>query len=152
MRLPQSVRRSKIYMQHWCIESQHRVCGAVKLHQRHQNPITTSTFRLTSRPARRHPQPTPVHWICSCRSRSPLLRIDFVIGAPHSAAMRFIACIALTLSAVHGQSDVSKLLSQGLSGALAAFEPVAEADKNAILTATAQVLARHVRCLFLTRR
>jgi hypothetical protein len=67
-----------------------------------------------------------------------------VIGAPHPAAMRFIACIALTLSAVHGQSDVSKLLSQGLGGALAAFEPVAEADKNAILTATAQVLAKHV--------
>jgi hypothetical protein len=58
--------------------------------------------------------------------------------------MRCLAFLALTLSAVHGQGDVSKLLSQGLSGALAAFEPVAEVDKKAILTATAVVLAKHV--------
>ena len=58
--------------------------------------------------------------------------------------MRFLAVLALTLSTVHGQGDVSKLLSQGLSGALAAFEPVAEVDKKAILTATAVILAKHV--------
>ena len=58
--------------------------------------------------------------------------------------MRFLIVFIFTLSAVHGQSDTSKLLSQGLSGALAAFEPIAEADKEAILNATAQVLEKHV--------
>lgn len=58
--------------------------------------------------------------------------------------MRFLAILALTMPAACGQGDVSKLLSQGLSGALAAFEPVAEVDKKAILAATAEVLAKHV--------
>lgn len=58
--------------------------------------------------------------------------------------MRFLAILALTMSAVHGQSDISQMLSQGLGGALAAFEPVTEADKKAILNATAEVLAKHV--------
>lgn len=70
--------------------------------------------------------------------------IDGEHGKPYSTAMRFLVVVALTLSAVQGQSDVSKLLSQGLNGALAAFEPVAEADKKAILTSTAVVLAKHV--------
>ena len=58
--------------------------------------------------------------------------------------MRFIGMLMLTLSAVHGQNDVSKLLSQGLVGAIAVFEPVSAADQKAILTATAQVLIKHV--------
>lgn len=58
--------------------------------------------------------------------------------------MRFVAVVALTLITVHGQIDVSNHLSQGLGGALAAFEPVTEVDKKAILTATAQVLSKHV--------
>jgi hypothetical protein len=72
------------------------------------------------------------------------MRIDGEYGLPYSTAMRFLVVVALTLSAVQGQIDVSKLLSQGLSGALAAFEPVAEVDKKAILTSTAVVLAKHV--------
>jgi hypothetical protein len=72
------------------------------------------------------------------------MRIDGEYGLPYSTAMRFLVVVALTLSAVQGQSDVSKLLSQGLSGALAAFEPVAEVDKKAILTSAAVVLAKHV--------
>jgi hypothetical protein len=56
------------------------------------------------------------------------LRIEVGTGTFQSIRMRFFAVLALTLSAVHGQGDVSKLLSQGLRGALAAFEPVAEVD------------------------
>lgn len=58
--------------------------------------------------------------------------------------MRFLTILMLSLSVVHGQGDVSKILIQGLSGALTALEPVAESDKNVILAATAQVLSKHV--------
>jgi hypothetical protein len=58
--------------------------------------------------------------------------------------MKILIVLVSTLTAVCGQNDVSKLLSQGLGGAMAAFEPVSQTDQKAILSETAEALAKHV--------
>lgn len=71
-------------------------------------------------------------------------RVEIHAVVSQAVAMKVFAVFAFTLSAVYGQADVSKLLSQGLRGAVSLFEPVAETDQKAILSATAEVLAKHV--------
>jgi hypothetical protein len=50
----------------------------------------------------------------------------------------------LLASAACGQTNVSKLLEQGLKGAVATLTPVPDAEKQEVLTATATLLAKHV--------
>ncbi len=62
----------------------------------------------------------------------------------HGDPMQVFAVFAFTLVVAYAQSDVSKLLSQGMSGAVTMLEPVSEADQKTILAATADVLIKHV--------
>ncbi len=50
----------------------------------------------------------------------------------------------LLVTAVSGQTNVTKLLEQGLKGAAATLTPLPDAEKKEVLTATATLLAKHV--------
>lgn len=66
-------------------------------------------------------------------------------GFQQSSAMRAAAAFFFLLTIVlDAQTDLTKLLAEGMKGAIKTFEPVPAADKKAILTATATLLARHV--------
>ena len=58
--------------------------------------------------------------------------------------MRPAVLLFLLLATASAQSDVSKLLLESLKGAAKTFQSVPTADKDAILTATATLLAKHV--------
>ena len=58
--------------------------------------------------------------------------------------MRFIPLLLITLATASAQTDVGKLLEEGMRGAVAGLAPVPEADKSEILKITAEVLAKHM--------
>ena len=58
--------------------------------------------------------------------------------------MKILAWLIMTLATASAQSDVSKLLVQGAANAMKVFETVPEKDRTAILTATAELLKKHV--------
>ncbi len=58
--------------------------------------------------------------------------------------MKVISLLLLALLPLNAQSDVSKLLAEGMRGAVAGLAPVAEKDKTDVLAVTAELLAKHV--------
>lgn len=58
--------------------------------------------------------------------------------------MRIPILLLLLASAACGQTNVSKLLQQGLKDAAVSLAPVPDAEKKEVLTATAMLLAKHV--------
>lgn len=56
-----------------------------------------------------------------------------------------IVLLLLLVSAACGQTNVSKLLEQGLKSAVAALTPIPDAEKQEVLTATATLLSKHVK-------
>lgn len=58
--------------------------------------------------------------------------------------MRFIPVLLIMAATAPGQTDVGKILEQGLQSAIAGLAPVSEPDQSAVLRATAEVLAKHL--------
>ena len=58
--------------------------------------------------------------------------------------MRVPLLLLLLASAVCGQTNVSKLLEEGLKGAVSTLTPVPAAEQKEVLTATATLLSKHV--------
>ena len=58
--------------------------------------------------------------------------------------MRFLPFILLLSNVASGQTNVSKMLEDGLKGAVATLTPLSAAEKSEVLTATATLLVKHV--------
>lgn len=58
--------------------------------------------------------------------------------------MRFLAILVVLSGFASAQSDVSGMLARGLKEALKTMQAVPEADRTAILGATAELLTKHV--------
>jgi hypothetical protein len=61
-----------------------------------------------------------------------------------AAAVRALPLLVLLASTAYGQTNVSKVLEQGLKGAVATLTPVPDAEKLEVLTAIATLLSKHV--------
>jgi hypothetical protein len=58
--------------------------------------------------------------------------------------MRFLSFIILLLASASAQTDLSKLLEQGMRQAVAGLAPVPAQDKADVLAATSALLMKHV--------
>jgi hypothetical protein len=58
--------------------------------------------------------------------------------------VKAIFLLLAALLPLHAQTDVAKLLAEGMRGAVAGLAPVAEKDKTEVLAVTAELLAKHV--------
>lgn len=58
--------------------------------------------------------------------------------------MRSLVLLLLLSSFAHGQNNVSKLLEEGLKGAVASLAPIPEEEKREVLTTVATLLSKHV--------
>lgn len=58
--------------------------------------------------------------------------------------MRVFVLLLIIAANASAQTDLGKLLAQGLQGALAGLTPVPEQDQAAVLKTTAELLAKHV--------
>lgn len=58
--------------------------------------------------------------------------------------MKVFLSLMMTMAVASAQSDVGKILGQGVLHAIAGLTPVPEPDKSEILKATALLLAKHV--------
>jgi hypothetical protein len=75
------------------------------------------------------------------------LTTDFprAAGCPTvSGTVRALTFLLLLASAACGQTNVSKLLEQGMKDAVVTLTPVSAAEKTEVLTAAATLLAKHV--------
>jgi hypothetical protein len=58
--------------------------------------------------------------------------------------MRHLPLLLILTTACPAQTDFSRVLAEGIKGTFRSLEPVAEKDRDALLTATATLLSKHV--------